>query len=164
MTKQLHNRLTQEQVDAILNRYVRKELSTVQAMDTLGLGRSQFFEWVKRYKNGCRDFTTAYARKTGNHKIDSQTEGYIMKELKIEKTLIDDPAMPVRFYNYSFIRDQIMKKCRLEVSVPTIIDRAKKGAFISGNREENITITRLSPIMRESLSNTILRFTAGLPI
>jgi hypothetical protein len=47
-------------------------------------------------------------------------------ELETEKSLIDDPSMPVRFYNYSFIRDQIMKKHHQEVSVPTIIDRAKK--------------------------------------
>ena len=142
MTKQLHNRLTEEQVDTILSRYTRKELNTVEAMDILGLSRSQFFEWVKRYQEGPQNFTIAYHRKRGNHIIDSGLEGYIMKELKVEKTLIDDPSMPVKGYNYSFIRDQIMKKYHQEVSVPTIIDRAKKTAFISRSRKGNTTIGR----------------------
>lgn len=130
MTKQLHNRMTDEHVDAILSRYIQKKLNVVQAMGMLGLLRSQFFAYVKKYKDGCRDFTIAYARTTGNHTIDTTSEEYIMKELEMEKALIDDPSMPVRFYNYSFIRDQIMQKYHQEISVPTIIDRANKKRFL----------------------------------
>jgi len=50
MTRQLHGRLTDEQVGAILSRYVQRELRTEQAMGMLELGRSQFFAWVKKYK------------------------------------------------------------------------------------------------------------------
>ena len=142
MSKQMHNRLTAEQIEAILSRYVNKEISAVQAMDILGLGRSQFFEWVRRYKGGSGDFSTAYRREACNHRISSELEGYIRGELEMEKRLIDDPSMPIRFYNYSFIRDQIMKKHHQEVSVPTIIDRAKKTVSTSGSPKENITIGR----------------------
>ena len=134
MAKQIHGRLTDEQVQIILEKYVSNELGRVQAMDMLGLGRSQFFEWVKRYKDGCREFSIAYARETHNRVISRAMEERILHELKREKALIDDPAMPVRFHNYSFIRDQIIKECHEEVSLPTIIDRAKKTAFISQNQ------------------------------
>ncbi|HME44068.1 MAG TPA: hypothetical protein VKF36_13340 [Syntrophorhabdales bacterium] len=60
----------------------------------------------------------------------------------MEKTLIDDPAMPVRFYNYSFIRDQLTKKHKRNVSLPTIIDRAKKGAFTGNGLSGRLTIER----------------------
>ncbi len=132
MSRQLHNRLSDEQVEAILSKYLRGELSASQAQDMLGLSRSQFFAWVKRYKEGGRDFSVEYSRTGHNHKIDDDLEKAIVKELKMEKALIDDPAMPVRFYNYSFIRDQLKKKHKRTVSLPTIIDRAKKGAF-TGN-------------------------------
>jgi len=56
-------------------------------------------------------------------------EKNIIKELKIEKGLIDDPAMTIRFYNYSYIQDQLRRKHKQEVSLPTIIGRAKKGVF-----------------------------------
>jgi hypothetical protein len=69
-------------------------------------------------------------------------EGHIRSELEMEKRLIDDPSIPVRFYNYSFIRDQIMKKYHQEVSVPTIIDRAKKTGSTSRSPKGNITIGR----------------------
>jgi hypothetical protein len=142
MTMQVHNRLTTAQVEAILSRYVNKELPAAQAMDMLGLSRSQFFEWVKRYKGESQDFSTVYRREARNHRVSRELEGYIMGELEMEKTLIDDPSMPIRFYNYSFIRDQIMKKYHQEVSVPTIIDRAKKGDSTSKNPKGSITIVR----------------------
>jgi hypothetical protein len=141
MRRQLHGRLTNEQVAAILSKYVKRELTAEQAMSILELGRSQFFEWVKRFKSGLPSgFSAGYCRKTPNYSISSELEEYIIDELRIEKNLIDDPSMPVRFYNYSFIRDQIMKKYHMEVSVPTIIDRAKKGGSISRSLKGSITI------------------------
>jgi hypothetical protein len=143
MTRQLHDRLTDEQVTVILGRYVTRELTAEQAMSMLELGRSQFFEWVKRFKRGLpSDFSAAYSRKTPNHRISNEIEDHILDELRIEKSLIDDPSMPVRFYNYSFIRDQIMKKYQREVSVPTITDRAKKGGSISRSPKRSIMIGR----------------------
>ena len=37
--------------------------------------------------------------------------------------------MPIRTFNYSYIRDQLWNKYGQKVSVPTIIDRAKKNNF-----------------------------------
>jgi len=143
MTRQLHSRLTDEQVAAILGRYAKRELSAEQAMDMLGLGRSQFFEWAKKYKEGSSGgFSVAYARQASNHRISQDLEEKLLAELTIEKALIDDPSMPVRSYNYSFVRDQILKKHKQEVSVPTIIGRAKKTAFISINPPGSTTTGR----------------------
>lgn len=141
MARQLHGRLTDEQVVVILSRYVGREIRADQAMSMLEVGRSQFFAWVKKYKNGFPSgFSTGYSRKTPNYRIGNTLEKHILDELKIEKELINDPFMPVKQYNYSFIRDQIMKKYHLEVSVPTIIDRAKKGASIFKDRKRDIMI------------------------
>ena len=129
MTRQLHGRLTDNQVAAILSRYVNKDLSAAQAMSMLEVGRSQFFGWVKKYKQALPDgFSIGYAPHAPNRRIDDDTEMHILDELRTEKALIDDPSMPVRSYNYSYIRDQILKKHHEDVSLPTIIDRAKKGA------------------------------------
>ena len=140
MSRQLHNRLSDEQVSAILNKYLKREVNASHAGDMLGLSRSQFFEWVKRYKEGGLDFSVGYSRTGHNHKIDDSLEKAILKELKVEKALIDDPSMPVRWYNYSFIRDQLKKKHKRNVSLPTIIDRAKKGAFTGNGLSRRLTI------------------------
>ena len=131
MTEQVHKRLMDEQVKMILRRFIGKELSSEQAMGLLGLKRSQFFEWVKKYRESGETFTIQYQRQGKSRGIHPAVEGKILQELKLEKTLIEEPTLPIRFYNYSYIRDQLRKKYQYQVSLPTIIDRAKKTIFIS---------------------------------
>lgn len=130
MTAQMHKRFINDQVKMILERYLKKELRSEQAMDLLELKRSQFFELVKRFKENKESFSIEYNRTGKTRRINEEVEDSILKELSIEKGLIDDAAMPVRFYNYSYVQDQMMKKYQQSVSVPTIINRAKKTVFI----------------------------------
>jgi hypothetical protein len=129
MTDQIHKRLEGDHVRMILGRHIKKEISGSQAMDLLGLKRRQFFEWVKRYRQAPDSFTVDYKRTIKVKKIGKDVENSIIMELATEKRLIDDPAMPVRYYNYSYIRDQLRKTYSHEVSLPTIIARAKKTVF-----------------------------------
>lgn len=129
MTEQVHKRLIDEQVKMILDRFIRKELQSEQAMDLLGLKRSQFFEWVKKYREDRGTFTIQYHREGKTRGIRPEVEGKILQELKAEKVLIEDPTLPIRFYNYSYLQDQLRKKYQYQVSLPTIIDRAKKTIF-----------------------------------
>ena len=43
--------------------------------------------------------------------------------------------MPVRFYNYSAVRDDLLKQHKVKVSVPTIINRAKDNGFYLPKRK-----------------------------
>jgi transposase len=131
MTEQGHKRLIDEQVKMILDRFIRKELQSEQAMDLLGLKRSQFFEWVKKYRESGERFTIQYHRQGKTRGIRPEVEGKILQELKAEKALIENPTLPIWFYNYSYLRDQLRKKYQYKVSLPTIIDRAKKTIFTS---------------------------------
>lgn len=141
MTEQIHKRLANDLVRTVLERYVRKELDVEQTMDLLGLKRSQFFEWVERYKKNPESFSTERPR-IEKRRISEELESNILKELEIEKALIDNPSMPIRVYNYSYLKDQLCKKYRQEVSVPTIIDRAKKKVFTYPNLRKSIMIVR----------------------
>lgn len=136
MTEQIHRRLINEQVKMILDRYIKKELSSEQAMGLLELKRSQFFELVKKYRENYEVFSIEYKRNIKNRRISKEVEDSIFKELSIEKGLIDDSAMPVRFYNYTYIQDQLIKKYQQEVSLPTIINRAKKTVSTSQDLRE----------------------------
>ncbi len=128
MNNQIHKRLSDDQVKAILVKYVGKEIKSDKAIDLLRIKRSQFFEWAKRYKNDPLVFSIAYKRKHANNKINSSIEKSILTELKTEKKIIDDKRVPVNFYNYSYIQKQL-KEQSICVSVPTIIHRAKKHGF-----------------------------------
>ena len=56
-------------------------------------------------------------------------ERNIVKELKIEKDLIKNKDVPIKWYNYSYIKDLLEQKYSQKVSLPTIIDRAKRNNF-----------------------------------
>ncbi|GAG57689.1 unnamed protein product, partial [marine sediment metagenome] len=62
-------------------------------------------------------------------KIGKEVENNILTELKTEKDLIEAKDNPIRGYNYSYIKDRLEEKYKNKVSLPTIIDRAKKGGF-----------------------------------
>lgn len=128
MNNQIHKRLSNDQARAILEKYEHKEIRADKARDLLGIKRRQFFEWAKRYRKDPLHFTIEYRRQGIPRKIASDTERAILKALKSEKRLVDDKNVPIRFYNYSYIQNQLVQK-DISVSVPTIISRAKKYGF-----------------------------------
>jgi hypothetical protein len=48
--------------------------------------------------------------------LATNSEGYTMRELEMGKTLIEDQALPIRFYNYSNIQDHLKKKYHAKAS------------------------------------------------
>ena len=64
-----------------------------------------------------------------NEQVKSLIEENIIKELSQEKKLIGNRDMPIRFYNYSYINDQLYDRYKQKGSLPTIIDRAKRNGF-----------------------------------
>ena len=129
MAKQLRKRFPEEQVRALLERYLCKEIELRYIVEILGISRSRFFELLKWYRDDPDKFSISYGRKRTTRKISEEIEGNIIKELSTDKRLIENKDMPVRSYNYSYIRDQLWDKYQQKVSLPTIIDRAKKNDF-----------------------------------
>ena len=59
-----------------------------------------------------------------------------MNELRKEKKLIEDKEIPITFYNYSYIKDQIYQSYGQRVALSTIIDRVKKWEFYKVRQKE----------------------------
>jgi len=129
MTEQLHKRFTDEQVKALFKRYIDREIQVHYMLEILGIKRRRFFELVKKYREDPEGFSIHIARNNKGRKIPEAVERNIIKELDIEKSLIEDRQMPVKSYNYSYIKDQIFDKYRHKVSLPTVIKRAKDSGF-----------------------------------
>jgi len=129
MSKQLHKNFVDEQVKLLLKSYVDKEIKINYILSILGIKRRRFFELLARYKKDPDNFSIQYNRKTINRKIDKAIETNIIKELNIEKDLIKAKEVPIRCYNYSYIKDILENDYNQKVSLPTIIDRAKRNNF-----------------------------------
>jgi len=68
-------------------------------------------------------------------------EENILREIQIEKSLIENPDTPLRHYNYSYVKNLLETKYIQKVSLSTIIDRAKKHDFYVKKRPKKILIT-----------------------
>jgi len=129
MTKQLHKRFTTEQVKALFQKYLYEGIELIYILETLKIKKRRFFQLLKEYKRDPNNFSLQYKRKSATRKISAEIEKSIINELKEEKKLIEDEDISVTSYNYSYIKDRIYEDHKQKVSLPTIIDRAKKEGF-----------------------------------
>jgi hypothetical protein len=126
---QLHKRFSSAQVKELLERYSEKEIERKYLQEILGIGKRRFFMILKQYRENPQGFTIQYRRTTPPRTISPEIEQNILKELAIEKKIIQDKDIPLRSYNYSYLKDRLRKTYRQKVSLSTIIDRAKKHGF-----------------------------------
>jgi transposase len=121
---QLHKRFSVEQVKLLLQRYTEGELSRAELEEVMGVGKTRFFALLKAYRHDRKTFSIEYERKTPR-RLSEEAEQQMAQELEREKQLVDDPNLPITSYNYTALRDRLQKK-KIQVSVPTIIQRAKQ--------------------------------------
>jgi hypothetical protein len=125
---QIHRRFTPDQVKELLERYLKNQMERKYIQEILGIKRRRFFMLVKQYKENPQHFTIQYERNTPP-RISQDIEQNILKELSIEKEIIHNKEIPLKSYNYSYIRDRLRRTYYQKISLPTIIDRAKKHGF-----------------------------------
>ena len=129
MSTQLHKNFTDGQVKSLFESYLDKKIKINYILQMLRIKRRRFFELLAKYRKDPDSFSIQYERKTINRKIDPDIERNIIQELKIEKDLIKAKDIPIKWYNYSYIKDLLEQKYNQKVSLPTIIDRAKRNNF-----------------------------------
>jgi len=146
---QLHKRFTDSQVKELIERYLRGEIERGYIQEVLGIGKTRFFTLISAYRHSPHEFSLQYRRKVTTRTILQAVEDNILKELQVEKDMIANPDIPVRYYNYSYIRDLLETRYYQKVSLPTVIDRAKKHGFYVTRRPKN------NPHDREVLTNYV---------
>jgi len=97
MAEQLHRRFHTQQVRSLLEDY----------LEVLGIKPRRFFALFQQYRRTPYGFSIQYTRKAINPKISKETKQHILKECHLEKELIEKSDAPIRWDNYSYIRDQL---------------------------------------------------------
>lgn len=138
---QIHKKFTDSQVKELMQRYLNKEIERKYIQEVLGIKRRRFFTLLNTFRKDSHGFSIQYNRET-SRRISQDIENNILKELKIDKELIESNVVPLRRYNYSYVRDRLMKKYNQKVSLPTIIDRAKKNGFYRKKKVKKATHDR----------------------
>lgn len=121
--QQIHKRFTAEQVKVLLKGYCQGIVDRSTIEEVLGISKTRFFALLRQYRRDQDGFSLTYERATPT-RLPAFVEEEIKGELMLEKGLVDDPALPISTYNYSAIRDRLIKR-GVTVALSTIIDRAK---------------------------------------
>jgi hypothetical protein len=96
---QLHRKFTDDQVKKLIEKYLRKEVGRKYLQEILGVNKTRFFALVKAYRDNPRQFSIQYVRKGKTRAIPEALEMNILKELAIEKKLIENKNVPLHSYN-----------------------------------------------------------------
>jgi hypothetical protein len=129
MAEQVHKKFTNDQVRDLIERYLKGAIKRQHVQAILGIKKSRFFCLLRAYREDPANFTIAYKRNSPTRSLDPDVDNNILKELKTTKTFIDNKAIPIRSYNYSFIRNDLARRYKQHVSLSTIIDRAKEHGY-----------------------------------
>ena len=121
---QLHKRFTDDQVKVLLQGYCQGLLARDEIQEMLDIGKTRFFALLKEYRRDPEAFSVTYERRTTGRLL-AVVEMKIEQELLREKAIVEDKRLPISGYNYSALRDRL-KKNGIQVSVNTIIERAKR--------------------------------------
>jgi len=125
---QIHRKFSDDQVKSLLDKYVKKVIKREHIQEILGIKRRRFFSLLKGFKDNPDTFSVKYNRSQPK-RIEKKVEDNILKELSIEKGIIENTKVPLKNYNYSYIKNILAEKYDQQVSLPTIIDRAKENGF-----------------------------------
>ena len=121
---QIHKRFATEHVKALLQQYSQATMTRAEVEDILEISKSRFFILLAAYRRDPGQFSISYER-ASPQRLSSTVEAALEHELRREKGLVEDRRLPISDYNYSAVRDRLVKD-GLTVSLSTVIDRAKR--------------------------------------
>lgn len=125
---QLHNRMGLNQIKLVLGWYIDGKIDLGEALLKLNIKRRRFFNLLKMHREGRLE---SLGKKTNQavNRIPKSVEDGIRKELEKEQKIICNKDIPVDRYNYSCVRDEVIKKVGLTVSYETVRKRALEWGF-----------------------------------
>ena len=118
MADQLHQRFSTEEIKTFLEEYLNEKSKLVYILEILKITKRRFFQLLKEYRKDPGNFSIQYKRKKATRRISEDVEKNIIKELEKEKKLIENKDIPIKFYNYSYIKDRIYQTYGQKVSLP----------------------------------------------
>ena len=123
---QIHKNFKTEEVKQLLIWYEDGTMSKADILKQLDIKDSRFYSLLKSFRKNPSKFTIDYGRNYTNRRLPDNVVMQIRRELEIDKRLVDNPSMPIMFYNYSSVRDTVERLTGYNLSAQTVINYARK--------------------------------------
>src|SRR3989338_4448445 len=131
---QIHKQFSTEQVKDLFKRYMDKQIERDYIQDILGIKKAHFFRLLKEYRGNPDSFSINYIR-TSPKRLSPDVKASILKELQIDKEAIENKNIPLKYYNYSYVKDRLIKVYHQSASLPTVIKYAKEHSYYIPRKE-----------------------------
>lgn len=126
---QIHKQFSDQEVKQYFKWYENKTMGKAEVLRELGIKDSRFYELLATYRAHPERFSVTYGRKKPNNHLPVEALRRIRKELEAEQDFIENPNMPIMFYNYAAIRDAVEAGTGHKLSAQTVINYARKWDF-----------------------------------
>lgn len=126
---QIHTNFGDDEVRQLLHWYETREMGKAEIVSQLGIKDSRFYALLKSYRSNPKAFSIAYSRKRSNNQLPLPVLAHIRRELETDRRLIENPNMPIMFYNYASVRDTVEASTGHKVSAQTVINHAKQWGY-----------------------------------
>lgn len=121
---QAHKRIVLLFMKEVFDAYLNARLTLAQGIEMLGLGRSNFFRYMKVYRSNPSGFGIAYSRTTPNHCLSADDDEKIAQCLRQERQLIEAGHGAVSSMNFQAIAQELGQSEGMTVSPETIRRKA----------------------------------------
>jgi len=140
---QIHKSFSDDEVRQLFDWYESGSMTRTDILNRLGIGKSRFYILLNEFKKNPKNFSITYKRKKSNHKLPGNIVANIHRELEADKRLIDNPNMPVMFYNYASVRDSVVEATGYDkLSAQTVINYAKEWGYYMERPKNKCSHTR----------------------
>lgn len=127
---QLHNNWNDEQIKQFFGWYDDGVMSKTEILQQLHIKDSQFYKLLRDFRRNPKAFTISYQRRIINNQLPMPIRQCIRRELETDRRLIDNPNLPIMFYNYASVRDAVAESTGYErLASQTVINYAKKWGY-----------------------------------
>lgn len=123
---QVHKRIVLLFMKEVFDAYLHERFTLAQAIETLGLGRSNFFRYMKMYRQHPEGFSLKYVRKTATNKLTAAQDEIIARMIREEKELVKHPGYEVKRINFEALSVELKKQHEIAVPAETIRQKAIK--------------------------------------
>ena len=106
---QIHKQFSTEQVKDLFKRYMDKQIERDYIQDILGIKKAHFFRLLKEYRGNPDSFSINYIRTSPKRLSPDVKVSIILRELQIDNEAIENKNIPLKYYNYSYVKDRLIK-------------------------------------------------------
>lgn len=122
--RQAHKRIVLNFMKDVFDGYEERRINLAESIAMLEMGKSNFFRYLKKYRENKNTFGIEYIRDVGKNRCDASADEKIASLLRSEKELILNPDIRIGKYNFEALAQELKQQNGIDVAAETVRRKA----------------------------------------